>query len=353
MTESVSQPPPASMSVVPPGAAVAPGAASAVPVTGAGAADVVVAAREGPKHKKAGREPGARSGRRQIGRRSWWGAVFATPHSLGLAIFTVVPIVASLVVSFMNWPMLGEHSWTGLDNYRKLFADETFWIVARNTVEYVVLYVPLNLVVSLGLAAWLTPRIRHRHIFRVLFFIPTITPLVANVVVWRMLYQPDGFIDATMQSTIGVNAPNFLADGTWAMFAVVAMSVWAGFGYNMLIFSAALDAVPENQLEAAQIDGASAWQVFWRIKFPAISPSIFFATMMTLITSFQVFTQPFLLTKGGPGTETETLVQYIYNTGFQTQQLGLASAGAWVLFVIILGITAVQFLGQKRWVHYE
>lgn len=287
------------------------------------------------------------------GRRSWWGAVFAAPHSIGLIVFTAFPILASLVVSFMNWPMLGERTFAGVENYVRLFSDPVFRTVALNTTLFVVLYVPLNLVVSLGLAAWLTPRIAGRHVFRVLFFIPTITPIVANVVVWRMLYQPDGAIDATLQSTIGVHAPNFLADQHWAMLAIVAMSVWQGFGYNMLIFSAALDAVPENQIEASQLDGANAWQTFWAIKFPLISPSVFFATMMTLITSFQVFTQPFVLTKGGPGTATETLVQYIYNTGFQNQQLGLASAGAWVLFVIILGITAVQFLGQKRWVHYE
>lgn len=320
-------------------ATLAEAAVATVPVAGAGGPAQADGEREGKG--------------REVGRRSWWGAAFATPHSVGLALFTVVPILASLIVSFMNWPMIGERSWIGFENYSKLFSDPIFWIVVRNTALYVVLYVPLNLVVSLGLAAWLTPRIRHRHVFRVLFFIPTITPLVANAVVWRMLYQPDGFIDATLKSTIGVDAPNFLADDHWAMVAVVAMSVWAGFGYNMLIFSAALDAVPDNQLEAAQLDGASAWRTFWFVKFPAISPSIFFATMMTLITSFQVFVQPFLLTKGGPGTATETLVQYIYNTGFQSQQLGLASAGAWVLFVIILGITAVQFLGQKRWVHYE
>lgn len=288
-----------------------------------------------------------------LGRRSWWGAAFAAPHSIGLVVFTAFPIVASLVVSFMNWPMLGERSWAGIENYTRLFADPVFRTVALNTALFVVLYVPLNLVVSLGLAAWLAPRIAGRHVFRVLFFIPTITPIVANVVVWRMLYQPGGAIDASLQSTVGVHAPNFLADEHWAMLAIVAMSVWQGFGYNMLIFSAALDAVPENQIEASQLDGANAWQTFWAIKFPLISPSVFFATMMTLITSFQVFVQPFVLTKGGPGTATETLVQYIYNTGFQNQQLGLASAGAWVLFVIILGITAVQFLGQKRWVHYE
>lgn len=297
--------------------------------------------------------PSDTAGRAPTGRRSAWGAAFAAPHALGLVVFTLLPIVASLVMSVMNWPMFGPRSWAGLSNYHRLLGDPIFRTVVRNTVLYVVLYVPLNLLVSLGLAAWLTPRIRHRHAFRVLFFIPTVTPLVASVVVWRMLYQPDGFIDSTLKATTGHHAPNFLLDPHWAMVAIVAMSVWQGFGYNMLVFSAALDAVPESQLDAAQMDGANAWQIFWRIKVPLISPSIFFATMMTLITAFQVFTQPFVLTKGGPGASTETLVQYIYTSGFQNQELGLAAAGAWVLFVIILGVTAVQLIGQKKWVHYE
>lgn len=286
-------------------------------------------------------------------RRSWWGLVFASPHALGLALFTIVPIIASLVVSLNNWPMLGTPSFVGFDNYATLLGDPIFRTVILNTTLFVVLYVPLNLVVSMGLAAWLSPKIRHRQVFRVLFFIPTVTPIVANVVIWRMIYQPDGLIDATLQSTLGISAPNFLADANWAMLAIVAMSVWQGFGYNMLIFSAALDSVPDSQLEASELDGASAWTTFWRIKFPLISPSVFFAAMMTLITSFQVFAQPFILTKGGPGSSTTTLVQFIYNQGFVYQQLGVASAGAWVLFVIILAITAVQFLGQKKWVHYE
>jgi len=286
-------------------------------------------------------------------RRSWWGAGFASPHAIGLALFTVVPIIASLVISLNNWPMLGSPTFVGFDNYSQLLADPIFRTVILNTTLFVILYVPLNLIVSMGLAAWLSPKIKHRQIFRVLFFIPTVTPIVANAVIWRMIYQPDGLIDATMQSTIGVSAPNFLADENWAMLAIVAMSVWQGFGYNMLIFSAALDSVPESQLEAAELDGAGAWTSFWRIKFPMISPSIFFAAMMTLITAFQVFAQPFILTKGGPGSSTTTLVQFIYNQGFVFQQLGVASAAAWVLFIIILAITAVQFLGQKKWVHYE
>lgn len=289
----------------------------------------------------------------QRGRRSWWGAAFAAPHALGLIIFTLVPIIASLVVSMHNWPMIGEQKFIGLDNYAALLGDPVFLETIRNTLFFTVLYVPLNLAVSLGLAAWLTPRIRHRHIFRVIFFIPVVTPIVANVVVWRLIYQPGGLIDGATQSIFGFPAPNFLADANWAMIAIVAMSVWQGFGYNMLIFSAALDSVPENQIEAAQLDGANAWTAFWSVKFPLITPSIFFATMMTLITSFQVFVQPFILTKGGPGSSTMTLVQFIYNQGFRYQQLGVASAAAWILFVIILGVTAVQFIGQRKWVHYE
>lgn len=289
----------------------------------------------------------------QLGRRTLWGPAFAAPHGVGLAIFTLLPIIVSLVISLFNWPLLGSPTFLGLGNYERLFSDPIFGQVVWNTVLFVVLYVPLNLAVSLGLAAWLTPRIKGRHIFRVIFFIPAITPVVANVVVWRMLYQPGGLIDGVAQSTIGIPAPNFLGDEKWAMIAIVVMSVWQGFGYNMLVFSAALDAVPENLTEAAAIDGANAWTIFWRIKLKLISPSIFFATMMTLITSFQVFAQPFILTKGGPGSATSTIVLYIYNQGFQFHQLGLASAAAWVLFVIILGVTAVQFLGQKKWVHYD
>ncbi len=170
-----------------------------------------------------------------------WGLAFATPHALGLLIFTVVPIVTSLVISLNKWPLLGDPEFVGLANYVALAKNPVFRTVVLNTAFFVLLYLPANLVVSLGLAAWLTPRIAHRQVFRVLFFIPTITPIVANVVVWRMIYQPQGLIDATLQSAFGVHAPNFLADQSWAMLAIVTMSVWQGFGYNMLIFSAALD----------------------------------------------------------------------------------------------------------------
>lgn len=294
---------------------------------------------------------GARPRRSRTG--GAWGAIFVAPHAIGLALFTLVPIGIALVMSLNDWPMIGSPTFVGLDNFTDLLGSSTFRTAMLNTLLFVVLYLPLNVIVSLGMAAWLTPKIKHRQIFRVLFFLPTVTPIVANAVVWRMLYQPGGAIDATSQTLFGLRAPDFLADPHWAMIAIVVMSVWQGFGYNMIVFSSALDAVPENQLEAAALDGASPWTTFWRIKLPLISPSLFFATVMTLITSFQVFIQPYIMTKGGPGESTITLVQFIYNQGFTFQKLGLAAAAAFILFVVILGVTAVQFLGQKKWVHYD
>lgn len=287
------------------------------------------------------------------GRRPFWGYLFALPHGLGLAFFTLLPIVIALVMGTYDWPLLGEKVFVGIANYTQLLTDPNFQAALWNTILFVVLYLPLNLIVSMGMAVWISPKIKGRQFFRVLFFIPTVTPIVANVVVWKLLYQPGGVIDYVFSSLTGQNAPNFLADENWAMIAIVIMTVWQGFGYNMLVFSAALDAVPDSQIEAAALDGANAWRTFWRVRLPMVTPSVFFATTMTLITSFQIFAQPFIMTRGGPGNSTMTLVQYIYNQGFRFSQLGLASAAATILFAIILIITGIQFLGQKKWVHYE
>ncbi len=281
------------------------------------------------------------------------GVTFMSPQAIGLAVFMAVPIVMSAVMSLFDWPMLGERSFIGLENYRKLFAAPSFLHALRNTVIYVVLYLTLNLIVSIAIAGWLSgPNIRHRQFFRVLFFLPTVTPMVANVVIWKLLYQPDGAIDATIRTIFRVDGPDFLNNSYWAMPAIVLMSVWQGFGYNMLIFSSALDNVPEDIVQAADIDGASRWVSFFKIKLPLISPSVFFASTMTMITAFQLFTQPFILTKGGPGDSTITLVYFIYNQGFIYQNLGFAAAAAWLMFMIILIITAIQFVGEKRWVFY-
>ena len=278
---------------------------------------------------------------------------FASPALVGLALFTIVPVVLSIVMSFFNWPTFGERTFIGIGNYARLFEDPAFMPALRNTLVYTVLYVPASVVLSLLLAVALGPRIRGRGALRVLFFIPVVTPMVANVLVWKMLLQPQGLFNGLAQTWFGLELPNFLADKNWAMIMVVVMSVWQGLGYNMLIFSAALEQLPESVMEAARIDGAKGFRLLWSVTIPMISPSIFFATIMTMITSLQVFVQPQMLTGGGPGNATAPLVMWIYNQGFKYQELGLAAAGAWILFALIIIITAVQFRLQKKWVHYE
>ncbi|WP_313355034.1 sugar ABC transporter permease [Microbacterium sp.] len=278
---------------------------------------------------------------------------FASPALVGLALFTIVPVVLSVVMSFFDWPTFGERTFNGGANYLRLFDDPNFLPSLRNTLVFTVLYVPISIVLSLALALGLGPRIRGRGALRVLFFIPVVTPMVANVLVWKMLLQPQGLFNGLSQTWFGIELPNFLADRQWAMIMVVVMSVWQGLGYNMLIFSAALEQLPESVVEAARIDGARGLRMIWNVMIPMISPAIFFATIMTMITSLQVFVQPQLLTGGGPGNSTMPLVMWIYNQGFKFQDLGLAAAGAWILFALIIIITALQFGAQKKWVHYE
>ncbi|KQW07592.1 ABC transporter substrate-binding protein [Leifsonia sp. Root4] len=279
---------------------------------------------------------------------------FVSPALAGLALFTIVPVVLSIVMGFFNWPTFGEKTFIGFDNYIKLFTDSPdFWPALRNTFVFAILYVPISVALSFLLALSLHSRIRGRGALRVLFFIPVVTPMVANVLVWKMMLQPQGLINGISQSWFGIQLPNFLADPQWAMIMVVLMSVWAGLGYNMLIFSAALEQLPESTVEAARIDGAQGLRMILSITVPLVSPSIFFASVMTMITSMQVFAQPQLLTGGGPGNSTQPIVQFIYNQGFKFQELGLAAAAAWILFAVIIAITAAQFSVQKKWVHYE
>ncbi|QHC67757.1 ABC transporter permease subunit [Rathayibacter sp. VKM Ac-2759] len=281
-------------------------------------------------------------------------AAFLAPSLGGFAVFTALPILASIAVAFTVWPLAGSPTFTGIDNFVQLLTrDPAFLKTIANTLLFVVVYVPLNLALSMAIAAWISPRIRGGNVYRVLLFIPVVTPMVANAAVWQIMLIPSGLVDNIWQSVFGVSAPNFLGSTSTAMLCVVLMSLWQGFGYNLLIFSSSLQAVPESLMDSASIDGAGAFRRFFSIKMPLMSPSIFFAATMTLITSFQVFAQPFVLTNGGPDSSTTTMVMYLYRTGFQYFNLGLASAVGVILFVMILAITGLMFLAQKKLVHYE
>ncbi len=297
----------------------------------------------------------ATPGRTTAGRRAGLTALgFLAPSGLGFLVFTLLPIVGSIALAFFSWPILGEHTFVGGKNFVTLVTtDPVFFRALRNTVIFVVLYVPVNFVISLGLAVWISPRIRLRGLYRVLFFLPAVTPIVANALVWRLMLQPKGLVDGFLTSGLGTAPTNLLGGQLSAMVCVVAMSVWQGFGYNMLVFSAGLDAINPNLYEAADIDGVSRWRQFWTITVPMLSPSMFFAAVLTMITSFQVFSQPYILTGGGPGAATQTMVMYMYQKGFQFYSLGMASAISTVLLTIIVLVTGLQFLGQRRFVHYD
>ncbi len=280
-------------------------------------------------------------------------AAFLLPSALGLTIFLLVPLVASLVLSLTDARLLGTTHFIGLRNYATLLeVDPDFWGVFGNTLAYTAEYLGLNLVVSLGLAVWIANLRWGRQFFRVIFFLPTFTPLIGAAIVWLLILTPGGLMDGVAHA-LGLAWPNLLTSPALAMHAVVLVSLWSGFGYNLLLFSAALDSIPRTYLDAAAIDGASAWQQFWHIRLPLISPALFFGTVMTAITSLQVFDQIYALTRGGPGSVTQTLGYYIYTAGFERYRIGYASAVAWVLFILILALTAVQLRLQRRWVNYD
>lgn len=278
---------------------------------------------------------------------------FLAPSALGFVIFTIAPIIGAVAIAFFAWPVGGTPSFVGTDNFRHLATNDPVLVRALlNTIALVVLYVPLNIGIALGLALWISPRIRGRAVYRVLFYIPTVTPIVANALVWRLLLQPDGVVQQMMTS-VGLEPYNFLGRSTGAFFAVLSLAVWQGFGANMLIFSAGLDSVPHHLYEAARIDGAGRFRQFVSVTLPMLSPAMFFVAVMTMIGTFQIFTEAYILTAGGPSNATLTMVMAMYQRGFELFSLGQASAIATVLFMLIALITAIQFLGQKRWVHYD
>lgn len=278
---------------------------------------------------------------------------FLTPSAVGMTLFILLPTLLAIATSFFNWPTYGDVTFAGLDNYKDLFAaGSQFPAALTNTLLFTVIVVPLNLVLTIATAFWVSTS-RFSKLYRVLFFLPVVTPSVATAVIWKLIYQPDGILDSTLQSMFGLHMPNLLGDSSTAMLAVVVVILWQGFGYNMLIFSAAIDQLPQDVLDASMLDGASGLTALLKIKLPLLTPAIFFASTVTMISAFQMFSEPFVLTAGGPGTSTVTVVMNVYQTAFQGGELGAAAAPAIILFALILVVTMIQWLGQKKWVHYD
>nr|WP_211583447.1 sugar ABC transporter permease [Mobiluncus mulieris] len=273
----------------------------------------------------------------------------------GFFIFIVIPLVFSFIISLFNWQLYGIPTFVGIKNYVDLFngTDSAFMRVLLNTAIFAVFYTTLNLVLSTLIAVWLhSIGGKLAGLFRVIFFVPVVTPMVANALIWRLMFDENGVVNALL-SIFGVSPTPWLASEFWAMVVLVMMSLWQIIGYNIVVLGSGLNNINPSVLEAAKVDGAGPFKRFFKVIFPLLSPALFFCTVMTLIGAFKIFAQPYMLTKGGPGDSTTTIVLYLYNQGFSYDKLGYASAIAWVLFVIVMLITALQFIGQKKWVNYD
>ncbi|GMQ61950.1 carbohydrate ABC transporter permease [Vallitalea maricola] len=291
--------------------------------------------------------------KKSIRRNRLKGYAFLLPNIIGFAIFTFLPVVVSMVLSFTDWDGFGELNFIGFKNYMNLFSDSTFQISLWNNIYFTAISVPVTMILALLVAVALNKGIKGIKIYRMAFFLPYITAALAVAVVWQLLYHPSmGPINGFLRS-IGIdNPPRWLSSTKWAMTSVIIMYIWKMIGYYMIIFLAGLQGIPKNLYEAANIDGANSWHKFRKVTVPMLSPVIFFAVIIGVINSFKVFTEIYALTEGGPGRSTNVLVYNIYVEAFQKYNLGYASAMAYVLFAIIVLITLIQFRGQKKWVNY-
>ncbi|MHB1294000.1 MAG: carbohydrate ABC transporter permease [Anaerolineae bacterium] len=280
------------------------------------------------------------------------GLFFSSPYILAILLLWLGPMVYSLFLITQDWNLIKAPKYVGLGNFERMMRDPLVIKTLGNTAYYTFLGVPLQLTTAFCLALLLNQNVRGQSIYRTVYYIPSITPAVASAVIWIQILNPQfGVLNAVL-GFVGIEPIKWLFDTTWAKPAFILMSLWFT-GAQMIIFLAGLQSVPVEVMEAAQIDGASTWRRFWNVTVPVISPVIFFNLVMGIIGSFQVFTASFIMTKGGPQNSTLFMVLYIYRNAFELFKMGYAASLAWMLFLIILAFTGIQFVAGNRWVYYE
>ncbi len=280
----------------------------------------------------------------------WWVPwFFLLPSFAGFCTFMLLPIGASLCMAFCNWDILSPPRFIGFQNFVTLLHDRDFWSYLGNTL-YFMLGIPIQMAVSLFLAILVDRKIRGIVFFRTIFFLPVVSSLIAVAMVWRWIYHPEFGVLNELLRWVGVShPPRWLGSLDWGKPSIIIMEVWRVAGYDMLLYLAALQAIPQELYEAAEIDGANAWEKFWHVTWPMLSFVNFFVLVTRMIGGFQIFGQIFVMTQGGPAGSTTSLVYYIYRNAFEWFRMGYASAIAWVLFLLMLGVTLLQWkLGQKR-----
>ena len=275
--------------------------------------------------------------------------IFVLPALTGTLIFIVIPVFFSFYLSFCRWDLLSDIKFIGLKNYIELLSSPAFGLIIKNTFIFAVSTAVIAIIIPLVLAAVLNNKIRGTEFFKTAYFLPFITPMIVIAIAWEWIFDPNnGLLNYILKANI-----NWLYDTKTAMLALIIVSAWKLIGYNMVIFLSGFSSLNHNLYEASKIDGANEIQTFFKITLPLLSPTIFFVLVITTISSFQVFDLIYLMTQGGPMNSTNVLVYWIYKNAFEFFNIGEASAGAYILFLIILLLTIVQWKTRKQWVFNE
>lgn len=291
--------------------------------------------------------------RRMKNRDTLWAYAFLLPQLVGLLLFSLIPLVSVFYLSLTNWSGLGSITFAGLQNFVDQFQSSDLHIALLNTLLFTVITVPGGLIFALLVALALN-NVQGKTIYRVLYFMPFITGSVAVGVIWSLMLNSDfGLINSLLKAWFHAQGVGWLTDSHLVILSIALVAIWQGLGFNMIIFLAGLQGIPISYSEAARIDGANKFQLFWRVTLPMLTPTIFFTAVISVLNSFQVFDLAFILTGGGPGRASYTIVYHIYHLGFENSQFGEASAAAVILFVILLVVTAIQFRLQRQWVNYD
>jgi len=282
-----------------------------------------------------------------------WGYFFILPQMIGLLAFALIPLVIVFYLSVNSWDGLGSIQFVGLQNFIDQIKGDDLHIALLNTLLYTVIVVPGGLILSLLVALGLD-KVRGKDVYRVLYFMPVVTGPVAIAVMWAWLLNSDyGLINTLLRNWFHLQGPGWLTDTHAVIPSIAMVSIWSSLGFNMIIFLAGLQGIPITYSEAARIDGANKFQLFWNVTLPLLTPTIFFTSVIAVINSFQGFDLIYVLTGGGPGKDSYTIVYHIYHLAFEVSNFGPASAVAVILFAILLSLTLLQFQFQRRWVNYE
>ncbi len=292
------------------------------------------------------------SPRFKLNRYSVAGFGFVLPAIVLFTAFIFLPMIYAFWISLQKWDILRPPTFVGLDNYESLMVDPVFRASIINTLYYTIGTVPIGIVLSLTLAIFLNRQIRFRYIFRSALFLPVVTSMVAVGLLWRYMFAGEYGVVNYVLTLLGFPPQNWLVDPMLAMPAVIIASIWRHVGYNMVIFLAGLQGIPEHLYEAAAIDGANRWSSFWRITLPLLRPTTLFVVVMSIINSFRSFELIYVMTGGGPGYDTQVLVLYLYSEAFQLKHMGIASAAAYILFIILMVLTILQMKFFSREVEY-